>query len=87
MVYKPIYLGMCILDLSKTLMYEFHYNYVKKKYWDRAKLLFTCTDSLAYEIKTDDFYIDIADDVEKLFDTSELKEFVWRFIGIFTVLL
>ncbi|XP_065662566.1 uncharacterized protein LOC136085205 [Hydra vulgaris] len=56
---KPIYLGMYILDLIKTLMYEFHYDYIKKKYADRAKLLFTGTDSLAYEIKTEDFYDDI----------------------------
>src|ERR1043165_6262448 len=68
---KPIYLGMCILDLSKTLMFDFHYNCIKAKYDDRAKLLFTDTDSLAYEIKTQDFYVDIAPDVRDRFDTSD----------------
>ena len=67
---KPIYLGQSILDLSKTLMYDFHYDYVKPKYGDNARLLFTDTDSLCYEIKTENFYEDIADDVPAKFDTS-----------------
>ena len=67
---KPVYLGMCILDLSKTLMYDFHYNYTKQKYEDKAKLLFTDTDSLMYEIETKDFYEDISKNVKRRFDTS-----------------
>lgn len=68
---KPVYLGMCILDLSKTLMYDFHYNnYIKPKYDENAKLLFTDTDSLCYEIQTEDFCKDISGDVVSKFDTS-----------------
>ena len=66
---KPIYLGMSILDISKTLMYEFWYDYIKPKYQDRAKLCYMDTDSFVIHIKTEDFYEDIADDVEKWFDT------------------
>ena len=62
---KPVYLGQAILDLSKTIMYEFHYDYMKKKYNEKGlKLLYMDTDSLVYDIKTEDFYKDISEDVE-----------------------
>ena len=67
---KPVYLGMSILDLSKTLMYDFHYNYIKRKYGDKAELLFTDTDSLKYLIETEDFYKDVSAEVKRRFDTS-----------------
>lgn len=67
---KPIYLGMSILDLSKTLMYNFHYKYIKPKNGNNASRLFTDTDSLCYEIKTQDFYKDISGDVGDKFNTS-----------------
>ena len=68
---KPVYVGQAILDLSKTLMFNFHYNYIKKKYHNKAELLFTDTDSLMFQIYTDDFYKDISSDVMDKFDTSD----------------
>ena len=70
---KPVYLGMQILDISKTLMYEFCYYYIKPKYQDNAILCFTDTDSFIINIKTEDFYEDIANDVKKRFDTSNYE--------------
>ena len=71
---KPIQIGMSILDLSKTLMYRFHYDYVKPKWGDKSELLFTDTDSLCYKIQTDDFYEDIKDNALEWFDTSNYEK-------------
>ena len=70
---KPIYLGLSILEISKTLMYEFWYDYMKPKYGNDAKLCYMDTDSFVMNIKTNDFYRDIANDVEKRFDTSNYE--------------
>ena len=70
---KPIYLGLSILDISKILMYEFWYDYMKPKYNDKVKLCYMDTDSFVMNIKTNDFYKDIANDVEKRFDTSNYE--------------
>ena len=67
---KPVYLGQVILDLSKIVMYEFHYDYMKQKYPKGLTLCYMDTDSLIYDIETDDFYKDIAEDVANRFDTS-----------------
>ena len=70
---KPIYLGLSILEISKILMYEFSYDYMKPKYGDNVKLCYMDTDSFIIYIKTEDFYKDIADDVECKLDTSNYE--------------
>ena len=71
---KPLYLGMSIIDISKTLMYKFWYDYFKPKYGDRAKVCYTDTDSFIIYIKTEDFFVDISNDVEKWFDMSNFDK-------------
>ena len=70
---KPVHLGLSILDLSKTVMYEFWYDYVKPKYGETAKLCYMDTDSFIVHVKTDDIYKDIAEDVETRFGTSNFE--------------
>ena len=67
---KPVYLGPAILDLSKTLMYEFHYDYMQPKDRSKVKLCYMVTGGFVYKIEIGDFYRDIAKDVETKFDTS-----------------
>ena len=86
---KPIYLGLSILEISKIIMYEFWYDYMKKKYGDMVKLCYMDTDSLIMNMNAKDFYKDIARDVEERFDTSNynvdrplLKEKNKKVIGL-----
>ena len=67
---KPIYQGQAILDISKTLINEFWYDYIKPKYGDKARLCYMDTDSFVIYIKIEDFFSDIAGNVERWFDTS-----------------
>ena len=71
---KPVYLSQAILDLSKLVMYEFHYDCLAPKYGSRAKLCYMDTDSLVYHIKMEDFYADIVGDVKKRFNISGLMK-------------
>ena len=67
---KPVYLGQAILDISKTLMYDFYYGYIKSKFGNKVKLAYMDTDSFIMQIFTDDFHKDISSDVDIWFDTS-----------------
>ena len=71
---KPIYLGQAVLDLSKTLMFEFWYDHLKPVYGDKIRLCYTDTDSFIMHIKIDHFYKDISADVDKWFDTSNFNK-------------
>ena len=70
---KPLYFGLSILEISKILMYEFFYDYMKPKYGDNVKLCDMDTDSFIMNLKTEDFYKNIANDVEKRFDTTNYE--------------
>ena len=70
---KPIYVGLSILDISKILMYEYWYDYMKPKYNDNVKLCYMDTDSFVMNMKTKDFYKDISSDIDKRFDTSNYE--------------
>ena len=70
---KPVYLGLSILDLSKTVIHEFWYDYIKPKYGEKAELCYMDRHSFIIHIKTEDIYKDIAEDVETRFDTSSYE--------------
>ena len=69
-IIKPLYLVMSILDINKTLIYEFWYDYIRPKYGDKTKLCYTDTDSFVVQIKTEDFFEDISNDLKRWLDTS-----------------
>ena len=73
MLDKPIFVGFAILDLSKVLMFDFHYGYIKTKYGNDAQLCFTDTDSLLYDIKCDDIYKEMGEDSD-MFDFSDYPQ-------------
>lgn len=70
---KPISVGMAILDISKVVMYEFFYNFLKKKYGENVCLAYTDTDSFVLHVKTTDFYADMQQNLER-YDTSDYPE-------------
>ena len=73
LINKPVYLGLSILDLSKYVMYEFWFDYVKQEYGQNAKLCYIDTENFIVPVKTDDIYKDIAEDVATRFDTSNFE--------------
>ena len=79
---KPMYLGQSILDISKTLMYEFWHGYLKRKYGDKIKLCYSDTDSFVIEVITENLSTDISADVEKWYDTSNHDKDDNRFLPI-----
>ncbi|XP_018308360.1 uncharacterized protein [Mycetomoellerius zeteki] len=68
---KPIYVGMCILDISKTCLYEFHHEYMAPLFRDKCKIMYTDTDSLIYHVECDDVYDIMKCDINNRFDTSD----------------
>ena len=71
---KPIYLGQAILDISKTIMYDYWYSYLKPKYNDKIKLLYMDTDTFIIDVETDYFLQGHVNDVEKwFFNTSKIR--------------
>ena len=70
---KPIYVGMCILDISKTLIYDFHYKYMNSRFGKKAHICYTDTDSLIYEVETENLYDIIREDALQYFDTSDYE--------------
>ena len=71
---KRLYLGMSVLDISKILMYEFWYDYIRQNYGDRANTCYTYTDSFITYIKTEYFFEGISNDAERWFDTSNYNK-------------